>query len=77
MTIKELKKLYPDEKKWIAFQKCKDGSYFPNWNYKDNDFVIDYKEVKFRAIDITKALIGVGKNGRIEEKKLKVKWERR
>ena len=72
MTIKELKSLFPNEKVWIA---RKNG--FPNWDYKDNDIVIDYKIKEVEQVDITDALFK--KNGTIKKRKVKklyVNWKK-
>ena len=72
MTIKELRDLYPNIKRWIA---RKNG--FPNWDYKDSDIVIDYQVKEGEEVDITDALFK--KNGKIKKRKIKklyVNWKK-
>ena len=63
MTIKDLKALFPNEKRWVA---RKNG--FPNWNYKDSDIVVDYEVKEIEETDITDALFK--KNGEIKKRKV-------
>ena len=43
MLIKDLKKIYPNEKLWLPYRHP--FTNMQNYRYSDDDFVIDYKEV--------------------------------
>jgi hypothetical protein len=74
MTIKELEKMYPPKKyEWYAFR----GN-FPDFSYKDNDIVVDYKlQEKVKSTDITDALFK--KDGKIKisyVNRIRFNWRR-
>jgi len=72
MTIAELEKKYPYKKyEWIARLKG-----FPNWNYKPEDIVVDYKVREVESKDITDALFGKGPIKVEKVTQLVVNWER-
>lgn len=78
MTIKELEKLYPCRKvKWLALRLYYDGTKYPNWNYHDDDEVVDFEYTPdAESVDITDALLNGGKTVVSRESKLFLVWKR-
>ena len=79
MTIKELLKKYPYKKvQWYAYRISSNGSKFPNWNYNDDDEVIDYEYIsEAKGVDITDAVFGGGKIKTYITPRVKVYWRRK
>lgn len=81
MKIKELLKKYPYKKvQWYAY-RISDNSYwdkFPNWDYKDDDEVINYEYIsEAKSVDVTDAVFKDGKIKTYIQPRVRVYWKRK
>ena len=81
MKIKELLKKYPYKKvQWYAYRISGDSYWdkFPNWDYKDDDEVINYEYIsEAKSVDITDAIFKGGKIKTYIQPRVKVYWKRK